>query len=118
MVSGNGSEWTSSAILCWSQKGCVEWHHIAPGEPMQNGFVESFNGRLRDECVNETLFRSLAHPASCSMLGGTITTASRRTRSWVGSPRGDRPCHPITTIMDEPDSTSDWQQSGEHIRAI
>ena len=37
----------------------VEWHHIAPGKPMQNGFVESFNGSFRDECLNETLFSSL-----------------------------------------------------------
>ncbi|NIJ15292.1 transposase InsO family protein [Sphingobium vermicomposti] len=52
----------SSAILCWSQERRVEWHCIAPGKPMQNGFVEGFNGRLRDECLNETLFTSLPHP--------------------------------------------------------
>jgi len=39
----------------------IERHYIAPGKLMQNGFVESFNGRLRDECLNETLFTSLAH---------------------------------------------------------
>jgi len=37
----------------------VDWHHIAPGKPMQNAFVESFNGRLRDEFLNETFFTSL-----------------------------------------------------------
>lgn len=37
----------------------IEWHYIAPGKPMQNGFVESFNGRLRDECLNEQLFANL-----------------------------------------------------------
>ncbi len=36
------------------------WHYIAPGKPQQNGFVESFNGRFRDECLNEHLFSSLA----------------------------------------------------------
>jgi transposase InsO family protein len=36
------------------------WHYIAPGKPMQNGFVESFNGRLRDECLNEHMFSSLS----------------------------------------------------------
>jgi putative transposase len=56
-----GTELTSSAILRWSQERRVEWHYIAPGKPMQNGFVESFNGRLRDECLNETLFTSLPH---------------------------------------------------------
>ena len=39
----------------------MEWHYIAPGRPMQNGYVESFNGRMRDELLNETLFLSLAH---------------------------------------------------------
>ncbi len=39
----------------------VEWHCTAPGKPTQNAFVESFNGKLRDECLNETLFTSLAH---------------------------------------------------------
>lgn len=61
IVSDNGTEFTSMAMLRWSQDHRVEWHYIAPGKPMQNGFVESFNGRLRDECLNETLFSSLAH---------------------------------------------------------
>ena len=39
----------------------VAWHYIAPGKPVQNAFAESFIGRLRDELLNETLFRSLAH---------------------------------------------------------
>jgi putative transposase len=60
-VSDNGTELTSNAILKWSQNRQVEWHYIAPGKPQQNAFVESFNGRLRDECLNETLFTSLAH---------------------------------------------------------
>ena len=61
VVSDNGTELTSTAILRWSQDQEVEWHYIAPGKPQQNAFVESFNGRLRDECLNETLFRSLDH---------------------------------------------------------
>ena len=52
---------TSMAILCWSQETQIEWHYIAPGKPTQNAFIESFNGRLRDELLNETLFTSLAH---------------------------------------------------------
>ena len=61
IVSDNGTELTSMAILRWSQERQVEWHYIAPGKPKQNAFVESFNGRLRDELLNETLFTSLAH---------------------------------------------------------
>jgi putative transposase len=60
VVSDNGTEMTSLAILKWCQGTRVEWHYIAPGKPMQNGFVESFNGSFRDECLNETLFSSLA----------------------------------------------------------
>jgi len=61
VVSDNGTELTSMAILRWQQETGVGWHYIQPGKPMQNGFVESFNGRLRDELLNETLFRSLPH---------------------------------------------------------
>jgi putative transposase len=59
IVSDNGTELTSHAILRWQEKHAVEWHYIAPGKPQQNGFVESFNGRRRDECLNEHLFGSL-----------------------------------------------------------
>lgn len=56
-----GTELTSNAILKWCAEHKIDWHYIAPGKPMQNGFVESFNGRMRDEFLNETLFRNLAH---------------------------------------------------------
>ncbi len=60
IVSDNGTEMTSHAVLAWCQATGIEWHYIAPGKPMQNAFVESFNGRLRDECLNENLFSNLA----------------------------------------------------------
>jgi putative transposase len=59
IVSDNGTEFTSMAILQWVQKVDIDWHYIAPGKPQQNGFIESFNGKLRDECLNETLFGTL-----------------------------------------------------------
>jgi len=61
IVSDNGTELTSNAMLKWQEDRKVEWHYIAPGKPMQNGFVESFNGRFRDECLNEHQFESLRH---------------------------------------------------------
>lgn len=61
IVSDNGTEMTSNAILRWCSEHRIEWHYIEPGKPMQNGFVESFNGRMRDELLNETMFRNLAH---------------------------------------------------------
>jgi putative transposase len=58
-VSDNGTELTSTVILEWSQDRRIDWHYIAPGKPQQNAFIESFNARLRDELLNETLFSSL-----------------------------------------------------------
>jgi len=64
IVSDNGTELTSNAILAWSKDHKIEWHYIAPGRPMQNGYVESFNGRMRDELLNESLFFGLDHARS------------------------------------------------------
>lgn len=61
IVSDNGTEFTSNAVLRWADEHKINWHYIAPGKPVQNAFAESFIGRLRDELLNETLFRSLAH---------------------------------------------------------
>lgn len=49
IVSDNGTEFTSRAILKWASDNRVEWHYIDPGKPQQNAFIESFNGSLRDE---------------------------------------------------------------------
>ena len=61
IVSDNGTELTSNAILTWAGETKIDWHYIAPGKPTQNGYVESFNGRMRDELLNETLFLSMGH---------------------------------------------------------
>lgn len=66
IVSDNGTELTSNAILTWSADMKIEWHYIMPGKPMQNGYVESFNGRMRDELLNESLFLGLAD-ARCAI---------------------------------------------------
>ena len=60
IVSDNGTELTCNAVLKWAEDNAVAWHYIAPGKPQQNGFAESFNGKLRDECLNEHVFASLA----------------------------------------------------------
>ena len=59
VVSDNGTELTSCAVLRWAT-GRLEWHYIEPGKPVQNAFVESFNSKLRDECLNEHVFLTLA----------------------------------------------------------
>jgi putative transposase len=70
IVSGNGTELTSNAILACSKDHKVEWHYIAPGRPMQNGYGESFNGRMRDELLlNESFFLGLEHARSVIAAG-------------------------------------------------
>jgi putative transposase len=61
IVSDNGTELTSRAVLQWAQDNNIEWHYITPGKPTENGYTESLNGKIRDECLNEHLFMSLAH---------------------------------------------------------
>jgi len=78
IVSDHGTEFTSNAMLVWSEATGVAWHFIAPGKPMQNGFMESFNGRMRDELLNETLFRGLAD-------------ARARIAAWVADYNTERP---------------------------
>jgi transposase InsO family protein len=59
--SDNGKEFTGKAMLNWAYRNGVVLRLIEPGKPNQNAYVESFNGRLRDECLNEHWFTSLAH---------------------------------------------------------
>jgi putative transposase len=87
-----GTELTSRAMLEWQNENGVGWHYIAPGKPTQNAFIESFNGRLRDELLNEEVFESLAHARQAlgrwrydynnlrphSALGGLTPAAARR----------------------------------------
>lgn len=61
IVSDNGTELTSRAVLQWAQDNNIEWHYITPGKPSENGFTESLNGKVRDEFLNEHVFHSLAH---------------------------------------------------------
>ena len=94
-VSDNGTELTSMAILVWTQERGVGWHYIAPGKPTQNAFIESFNGRLRDELLNETLFSSLtqARVALAAWRGGARRGRGASPRWWCGRRRASRRGH-------------------------
>jgi putative transposase len=59
IVVDNGPEFTSTAFLRWAQDRGVEIHFIDKGKPTQNAFVESFNGKFRDECLNQFIFADL-----------------------------------------------------------
>ena len=70
IVSDNGTEFTSNAILRWSKEHRVEWHYIAPGKPMQNGYIESFNGtHARRAAQREPVSRSRPGSANHRCLG-------------------------------------------------
>jgi putative transposase len=91
VVSDNGSELTSNAILTWADQSRVAWHYIAPGKPLQNAFIESFNGRLRDELLNETLAPRWPRRALPSDVGGPITTTHDHTRNSDGGRQPNLP---------------------------
>jgi len=59
-----GPEFVGKAMLTWAHRNGVTLRAIEPGKPNQNAYVESFNGRLRDECLNEHWFTSLVHARS------------------------------------------------------
>lgn len=61
----NGSEFTSRLLLRWSRERRVRLHFSQPGRPMQNGFIESFNGRMRDECLRVNEFSTVSHLRAC-----------------------------------------------------
>ncbi|MDB5725935.1 MAG: putative transposase [Novosphingobium sp.] len=73
-----GTELTSNAVLEWCGEARIDWHYTAPGKPTQNAYVESFNGRIRDELLNETLFTSIAH-------------ARKKIAAWVHDYNVERP---------------------------
>ena len=83
IVSDHGTEFTSNAILEWAEKMKVKWHYIAPGKPMQNGNCEAFNGRMRDELLNETLFFGIDH-AREAVARWTHTYNTERPHSALG----------------------------------
>ena len=59
IVIDNGTEFTSQAVDQWAYENQVRLQFITPGRPMENGFMESFNGKFRDECLNENWFLDL-----------------------------------------------------------
>ena len=60
----NGPEFTCRAFIAWAQAHGVQHILIQPGRPMQNGYIESFNGKFRDECLNEHWFQTLSQARS------------------------------------------------------
>jgi putative transposase len=80
IVCDNGPEFTSQALDQWAHERGIQLHFIEPGKPVQNAFAESFNGRVRDECLNETWFLSLAE--------AEVTLGAWRAEYNAGRPHG------------------------------
>ena len=87
IVSDNGTELTSIAILRWQEERGVGWHYIAPGKPVQNAFVESLIGRFRDECLNEHVFHGLPMARRIIEAWRSITMPAGRTPASAVWPR-------------------------------
>ena len=102
-----GTELTSNAILKWCRENKIEWHHITPGKPMRNGVVESFNGRMRGEFSNETLFRDLAHARALTAAWVPGYNAARpRTRGILA-----RRCQADAAITNKGRGSTRWGRS-------
>jgi putative transposase len=127
VVSDNGTELTSTSILRWSQERQVEWHYIAPGKPTQNAFVDSFNGWLREECLNQTLFTSMVQTgavlADWRQDYNTVRPHSKPgglTRAEIAANRAGRvPPNPLPSpqpsAINAQESPAEWIHSGEHV---
>ena len=90
IVAVNGTEFTGKAILKWAQENKEEWHCIDPGKPQQNGCVGSFNGSLRDECLNEEIFDNLTDARRTKVLRRNNHNNVRSIRRWETRPRQKR----------------------------
>ncbi len=84
IVSDNGTEFTSAAVLAFTWAAGLDWRYIAPGKPTQNAFAESFQGRMRDECLNEHLFFSMNH-ARAIVAGWVNDFNTARPHSAIGN---------------------------------
>ncbi len=75
MRTDQGPEFTGKALDQWAYQRDIKLKLTQPGKPTQNAFIESFNGKFRDECLNEHWFCSLAEARFASQPGGGITRA-------------------------------------------
>ena len=89
--SDNGPEFTSRAYLAWSLEQRIELVHIRPGKPIENAYVESFNGRLREECLKVSWFRNLFDARrQIEAWRGFYNTQTAAQQSWLSDTAGVR----------------------------
>jgi transposase InsO family protein len=81
--SGAKGRFEGQVLDAWAYGRGVMLNFIRPGKPVDNAYVESFNGRFRDECLNEHWFLTMAHAREVSNDGGSSTTPRGHTASWT-----------------------------------
>ncbi len=132
LIMDNGPERTSRAMFEWAQKGGGELHFIETGKPAQNALVESFNGRCRDECLNEEWFVSLAHARTVieawrvqyntarphSALGYKAPAAYLATRAASRKLRKDSAHLPFRSMITTENSQPTWPYTRERSAGI
>ena len=91
IISDHGTEFTSNAMLAWQENAKVAWHFIAPNKPQQNGIGEAFNGRMRDELLNETLFFGFDHARSAVARWVIDYSLNVPIQPWASKPRPSSP---------------------------
>jgi putative transposase len=84
ITADNGTEFTSKALDAWAFERGVKLDFIRPGKPTENGFVESFQGRFRDECLNTEIFQNL-EDAKTKILAWRNDYNRRRPHSALGN---------------------------------
>lgn len=90
ITTDNGSEFAGRAMELWSCQTGVKLDFIRPGKPVENGYIENFNGRLRDECLNGEVFFSLAHAGKTRTMEARLQYPSTAQR--LGRPHSRRVC--------------------------
>jgi len=127
MIIDNGAEFTSQVVDRWAYENGVQLHFITPGRPMENGYIESFNGKFRDECLNENWFLDLAdarrkigdwkwdynHVRPHSALG--YLTPMEFAKAWAVTGRG---CVATTTMSENPNPEKvslSWTKNGGQV---
>jgi putative transposase len=91
----NGPEMTSTSFLDWAYHRGIEIEYIEPGKPVQNAYIESFNSRLREECLNEHAFKSLEH-------------AQKKIEAWRKYYNSERP-HSALNMLTPIEFEKDWK---------
>ena len=89
-------------MLTWAHERGVKLFLIEPGKPNQNAYIESFNGRFREECLNEHWFTSLQHARSSSMPGSGNTTRNVPKNHWVDLHLPPTPRHSFINQINYP----------------